>query len=877
VEQTVGYCGADMKALCSEATLVALRRAYPQVYTSSSRLKLDKSQLTISVGDFAAALQKVVPSSRRSETHGSVASGQALDHSLRKLLLMPLQRAKSMVEEVFPYAVKKGDGKESGKNSVLLPSADWVASFSDVLQMDLPGLGAVVGSDNISGLQSLSSFARSSDSMWSASAISGRAPRMLIQGPVDAGQLEVASDVLHRLEPMPVFALDNASLLSDVNTHTEEQALVSRLKEARQRAPSVVFLPDLNVWWEASTDQLKNVLVMGMTSASRGVPVLWLCTHTISPKLASEAQCDPRLARVLAWFHMGDCVLDVTLPDEDARREFAHEFFESIPLLPAFVYATKKRMHDAAARVVELADDTDSPEYLAALEKAEARTAPTVPTMQLEDKEMDLLRQLRIFFRAVLHELSKERRFQILWKPVDPDVAPDYYDIVRAPMDLETMRCKVDEHYYTTKEAFTYDIQQVTFNAKLYNPANAKDSRGRSIVHACNSLIDVVETHAYDFRKKLGFDIFKRASDIAKRRGLQFNGNRNRKKLPVENRKFYQDMLDLHAEIKDTMGEEHPSFGVEFSDSGESDEEEIVGSRRRKQGKKVAKFDSLAQGGRRSSRVLGVVLDDDVLDLSNLPDAVKVTTRSPTKSRMDVDESVGEGDAPETAAESKVGDDEHSQDRSTGRDVDMGESEGEDTAAAAMAPPVLASSAAAEKEEVLAMAVVTMEDAAALESEHPEHCVPMEHSSTAAEGIRMAPTEEPEAETGLEKEGSEAAEEDGEGEGKEEKEKEEEVVEVAVAVAVVEEPEAEEAVDEEEPAVFEQRADVLLLEVAMLRARALWPAQQSALRSNFLAVTRDMSVGMCQDLMALLSRKRREFNDHFDFDRLMQDLMVMRK
>lgn len=100
-----------------------------------------------------------------------------------------------------------------------------------------------------------------------------------------------------------------------------------------------------------------------------------------------------------------------------------------------------------------------------------------------------------------------------------------------------------------------------------------------------------------------------------------------------------------------------------------------------------------------------------------------------------------------------------------------------------------------------------------------------------------------------------------------EKEEEEEVVEVAV----VEEPEA---VEKEEPAVFEQRADVLLLEAAMLRARTLWPARQSALRSNFLAVTRDMSVGMCQDLMALLSRKRREFNDHFDFDRLLQDLMV---
>lgn len=30
-EQCVGYCGADLKALCTEAGLLALRRTYPQV------------------------------------------------------------------------------------------------------------------------------------------------------------------------------------------------------------------------------------------------------------------------------------------------------------------------------------------------------------------------------------------------------------------------------------------------------------------------------------------------------------------------------------------------------------------------------------------------------------------------------------------------------------------------------------------------------------------------------------------------------------------------------------------------------------------------------------------------------------------------------
>lgn len=36
----VGYCGADLKALCVEAALAALRRRYPQIYDSEAKLQV---------------------------------------------------------------------------------------------------------------------------------------------------------------------------------------------------------------------------------------------------------------------------------------------------------------------------------------------------------------------------------------------------------------------------------------------------------------------------------------------------------------------------------------------------------------------------------------------------------------------------------------------------------------------------------------------------------------------------------------------------------------------------------------------------------------------------------------------------------------------
>jgi len=43
-EQSVGYCGADLEALCREAFLAAVRRTYPQIYHSNVRLQIDTKQ-----------------------------------------------------------------------------------------------------------------------------------------------------------------------------------------------------------------------------------------------------------------------------------------------------------------------------------------------------------------------------------------------------------------------------------------------------------------------------------------------------------------------------------------------------------------------------------------------------------------------------------------------------------------------------------------------------------------------------------------------------------------------------------------------------------------------------------------------------------------
>ena len=67
--RTHGFCGADLRALCSEAALRALHEAYPQIFLSTQRYLIpDASELRVEMRHFEEALATVTPAAHRSIT-----------------------------------------------------------------------------------------------------------------------------------------------------------------------------------------------------------------------------------------------------------------------------------------------------------------------------------------------------------------------------------------------------------------------------------------------------------------------------------------------------------------------------------------------------------------------------------------------------------------------------------------------------------------------------------------------------------------------------------------------------------------------------------------------------------------------------------------
>ncbi|KAI0516332.1 hypothetical protein KFK09_009004 [Dendrobium nobile] len=78
--------------------------------------------------------------------------------------------------------------------------------------------------------------------------------------------------------------------------------------------------------------------------------------------------------------------------------------------------------------------------------------------------------QLNVFMRGLLKMMNEHPDAWPFKDPVDARDVPDYYDIIKDPMDLKTMSKRLEsEQYYVTFEMFIADVKRMFANARTYN------------------------------------------------------------------------------------------------------------------------------------------------------------------------------------------------------------------------------------------------------------------------------------------------------------------------------------------------------------------------------------------------------------------------
>lgn len=352
-DATKGFGGADIRALCTEATLNAVQRRYPQIYHTSDRLALDPSSITVEARDFMLALQKLVPSSARS----MAPSFAPLPAHLAPLLGSAVERAHATLNRVLPYRAPQ-NALEDALWEPAIPVGN--LSAADALRRELDH-----------GALEQARIYR---------------PRLVVHGARGLGQRAVCAALLHRIEGLHVQTLSVSTLLGD-SSQTPEAVLVQQCTEARRLRPSVLYIPELDRWPLVLSESVRRAFGALLDSFSGDDAVMLLGSSEVP---LYELPDDMR-----RWFGWLPVHVELNSPDSTVRVAFFRNIAQLAARPPTeFVDALPRRR-----RVLE-----------------ELPIAPPRPPRQLtayelrvqEENDARQLEHLKFRLGLVLGELRKK-------------------------------------------------------------------------------------------------------------------------------------------------------------------------------------------------------------------------------------------------------------------------------------------------------------------------------------------------------------------------------------------------------------------------------------------------------------------------------------
>ncbi|NXS05596.1 KAT2A acetyltransferase, partial [Oxylabes madagascariensis] len=95
------------------------------------------------------------------------------------------------------------------------------------------------------------------------------------------------------------------------------------------------------------------------------------------------------------------------------------------------------------------------------------------PLGKEKGKELKDPDQLYNMLKNLLAQIKTHPSAWPFMEPVKKSEAPDYYEIIRFPIDLKTMTERLKNRYYVTKKLFIADLQRIITNCREYNPPDS--------------------------------------------------------------------------------------------------------------------------------------------------------------------------------------------------------------------------------------------------------------------------------------------------------------------------------------------------------------------------------------------------------------------
>ncbi|KAK3401112.1 hypothetical protein B0T20DRAFT_160695 [Sordaria brevicollis] len=421
-QHTKGYGGADLRALCTEASLNAIQRTYPQIYTSKEKLVVDPQKIHIEASDFMLSMKKMVPSSERSAS----SSAMTIPKTVKPLLEKQFDALVLQLDRIFPRPKKTTALEEA----MYEPYKDLDGGFErEQMNQD---------------------FQRSRIYR----------PRLLLCGEQGMGQGYLSKAVLHYLEGVHVQDFGLPVLLND--SRPAEQVIVSLFTEVRRHKPSVIFIPDVDAWWMTLGDAALTTFTTMLRQIPPTEPVLVLGTAETSRELVP-----PPIMLELFGYSRKNRVM-IPRPEREQRVFFFLPVIQNLWKAPEEFPDPANRKK----RVLEILPVAPPP-------------PPRVPTKQeiKAQRQLDFhhLNLLKSRLQPIMDQINRRyRKFRqpviplntisYLFQESDPNfVRPDVGEQEQRPFVISKDDKGVDGILETKTGKFYYNLDSTTIEERLAN------------------------------------------------------------------------------------------------------------------------------------------------------------------------------------------------------------------------------------------------------------------------------------------------------------------------------------------------------------------------------------------------------------------------
>ncbi|MFH4974215.1 hypothetical protein AB6A40_000924 [Gnathostoma spinigerum] len=266
--KTSGYCGADLKALCTEAVLVALRERFPQIYLSDDKLAIQTSAIVVQKKDFVVAMSKVVPAAHRDLTISS----------------LPLEDRVAFILE---------------------------STISSIMARHIPNGYRLLSRGSRSVGRSIEGVIKSMDKPPVVPSA-----RLLLCG--KNGQFGQTSYILpvivNQLDHLPISSLAAGRLFSSGSPEEAFSMIIqSAIRASSTGTPAVVIIPSIDLWEKMVPTSVLLMLFSILDTLTGFSSVLFIAT--------AECPYNSLVPRIKKLFRSQD-VFEVDAPSADMRQKY---------------------------------------------------------------------------------------------------------------------------------------------------------------------------------------------------------------------------------------------------------------------------------------------------------------------------------------------------------------------------------------------------------------------------------------------------------------------------------------------------------------------------------------------------------------------------